>query len=182
MHDIAKALLAGDVNEATKVAHARYPFAAVSREKRKYSQSQMFEIFMRDGFIDRYSGIRLYNPGFLRLLNVLMPSAFPFDSHVHMDRCHSIYWDLMPSIDHLVPISKGGTNSNENLVTTSMRRNMAKGLWSLGDLGWSLHPAGSTHEWDGCTKSFITLVEKYQEQSAESPYVMGWYKLCRQIS
>lgn len=176
MTEIAKALLAGDANEATRLAHTQYPFTPVSRQKRKYSQSQMFEIFMRDGFIDRYSGIRLYNPGFLRFLNVLMPNEFPFDSHGHMDRCHSIYWDLMPSIDHMVPISKGGTNLSENLFTTSMRRNMAKGLWSLDELGWSLHPAGSIHDWDGCTKEFVTLVEKYQKLSARNSYIMGWYR------
>ncbi len=142
MDTLAKCLLSGDQDEAIRIASKDYPFLPVEKQQRKYTKHQMLTVFLRDGFIDRYSGERLYHPGFLRMLNVMLPEQFPFDAHGSLDKCHSIFWDLMPSIDHLVPISKGGTNSSENLITTSMRRNMAKGLWSLGELGWSLHPAG----------------------------------------
>ena len=63
----------------------------------------------------------------------------------------------MPTIDHIIPVAKGGTNDEDNLVTTSMLKNSAKSLHSLSELGWRLYPEGDLKEWDGLTKWFLEL-------------------------
>lgn len=60
-----------------------------------------------------------------------------------------------------------------------MKRNMAKGLWSLHDLGWNMHQSGELKDWDGYSAEFVKLVEKYLEQAKGSAYVMQWYRVTK---
>ncbi|WP_053332236.1 hypothetical protein [Turneriella parva] len=172
-------LIAGDLTKAAKTADKWFPFKPEKKLKRTYTQREMLNTFFRDGFVDRYSGERLYNPGFLRLLNVLLPDQFPYDAHGHFEKCHEIYWDLMPSLDHQTPLARGGKDEKSNWITTSMRRNMAKGPWSLQDLGWRLHAPGSLKDWDGGSAIFVYLVELFIEKSKPNKYIMDWYRLTK---
>jgi len=95
------------------------------------------------------SGDRLAFPPVLRLLSHLMPEDFPFHPHGKMDKCHIAHWALYPSIDHVVPVARGGGDEESNWVTTSMLRNMAKGQATLEELGWELGPPGCLEDWDG---------------------------------
>ena len=63
-------------------------------------------------------------------------------------------------MDHIVPVARGGSDSEANWVTTSMRRNSAKSNWTLGELGWSLHPPGRLDEWDGFVAWFVGEIAK----------------------
>ena len=123
MERISSLLLNDKLEEAKIVALKHYPFELKVLSKRQYSKKQMLDIFMKDGFIDRYSGEKLYHPGFLRLMNYLLPDEFPFDPHGKANKCHDIYWDLLPSIDHAVSIYRGGKDEMDNYITTSMKRN-----------------------------------------------------------
>ena len=179
MQSIIKLIINEDLDKARELAREQYPFRPSRNTKRSYTKKQMLAVFLRDGFIGRYSGQKLYNPGLLRLLNHLLPGEFPFHAHGRMDLCHEIYWSLMPSIDHLTPISRGGKDSFENWITTSMRRNMAKSLWSLDELGWKLHKPGSIKDWDGLSKLFIQAVEKFQ---IEDKYISEWYRTTKKLT
>ena len=172
-------LISGDLVKAAATAQEYLPFKPKEKTKRAYTQREMLNTFVRDGFIDRYSGERLYNPGFLRLLNVLLPDQFPYDAHGHFEKCHEICWDLMPSLDHQTPLARGGADDKSNWITTSMRRNMAKGPWALQDLGWHLHSPGSLDEWDGGCATFVHLVESFSEKYKTHRYIMDWYKLTK---
>jgi len=68
---------------------------------------------------------------------------------------HSGYWELFPTIDHITPVARGGTNEESNLATTSMVRNAAKANFTLEELGWKLFPKGDATEWDGLTRWFL---------------------------
>lgn len=63
---ICKALLEGRNTEAKKIARNQYPFQPLFRKRRNYFLHQSMQVFVRDGFIDRYSGQRLIFPGVLR--------------------------------------------------------------------------------------------------------------------
>jgi hypothetical protein len=76
--------------------------------------------------VDRYSGLPLVFPGVLRLLSRLLPQEFPFHPNWKMAETHPAYWELFPTIDHVLPVSRGGVDSDVNWVTTSMLRNAAK--------------------------------------------------------
>src|SRR5262245_64338066 len=65
---------------------------------RKYSDEQKTRLFLRDGFIDRYSGDRLVYPGVLRLLSHLFPEDFPYHPNWKYGVCHLWYWELYPTV------------------------------------------------------------------------------------
>ena len=168
---IAQHLLSGERDLAITEAETGYPFEHREVHKRRYTDRQKMETFVRDGFTDRYSGERLFNPGFLRLLNHLLPEQFPFHPHGKSGLCHDIYWDLLPSIDHRIAIHRGGEDRPGNWMTTSMKRNMAKHNWTIEELCWNLHPSGTIQDWDGLSKVFVQLVEQYDP---DSDYVKSW--------
>ncbi len=120
-------------------------------------------VFVRDGFIDRYTGARLVFLPVLRVISSILPEAFPYHPNWKTDVTHPAYWDLTATVDHLVPVSRGGADDESNWVTTSMARNSAKGNWSVEDLGWTLHPPGDFAEWDGLLNWYVHYTEKHPE-------------------
>jgi len=135
----------------------------------------MIEVFVRDGFIDRYGGERLVFPGALRLVSYLLPDTFPYHPHGHMEKGHIAFWELFPTLDHLEPLVRGGKDEMENWVCTSMRRNLLKANWRLGELGWKLHDAGDVTEWDGLLSWFIEYLEINRNLLKESAYLRRWW-------
>ena len=99
-------------------------------------------------------------PGTLRILSFRMPDAFPFHKNWKTDECHFAYWELFPTIDHLVPVARDGTNNQNNLVTTSMVRNVAKANFTIEEIGWKLLPSGDVKIWDGQMSWFGSEVAK----------------------
>ena len=102
------------------------------------SALQCMQVFARDGFIDRHSGRRLIFPGTLRLVSMLFPETFPFQTNWKADACHFAFYELFPTIDHLIPVSRGGADSDNNRVSTSMVRNAAKANFTIQELGWRM--------------------------------------------
>lgn len=127
---------------------------------RGYSQHTILEVFRRDGFIDRYAGIKLVHPGLLILLQFELPEIFRYHGGWKLGECHIVFWELYPTVDHIVPITKGGSDEMYNLLTISMIGNTKKGNTPLSVLKWKIHPAGNLNEWDGLTKEFLALMEK----------------------
>ncbi|MGD1047231.1 MAG: HNH endonuclease domain-containing protein [Candidatus Krumholzibacteriaceae bacterium] len=86
------------------------------------------------------------------------------------------YWELFPTIDHIVPVARGGSDTDSNRVTTSMMRNAAKANWTMEELGWFLQPAGDLRQWDGLMKHFLALIDMDPTPLAE-PYIKKWHDL-----
>lgn len=133
----------------------------------------MVQVFTRDGYVDRYSGQRLIFPGTLRLLSALMPEEFPSHPNWKMSESHLVYWELFPTIDHVVPVARGGSDDKTNWITTSMLKNSAKANWTLDELGWSLFPPGAIEEWDGLTRWFINYTDS-NVGALSSAYLKRW--------
>lgn len=131
----------GEAEAARAILVREYPFEPLGNVGRRYSAEASMRVFVRDGFIDRYSGRRLVFPGTLRLLSKLYPVEFPFHANWKTDACHFAFYELFPTIDHVRPVSRGGPDAEANWVSTSMVRNAAKANFTLEELGWSLRPA-----------------------------------------
>ena len=144
----AKSILTGNIESAKNLINKEYPFKKLKPEGRSYTDKEKYEQFVRDGFIDRYTGEKLVNPGLLKVLSYYMPDAFPYQSH----------WN--PS----------------NYATTSMLHNSVKSNWTLEQLNWKLYPAGDINEYDGLTDLFVRLIENDLELF-DDPYIKRWYKL-----
>lgn len=176
--DACRALADGHPTTARDIAHAEYPFVPIIKAQRRYTERHMMKVFVRDGFIDRYSGDRLVFPGTLRLLSQLMPDEFPVQKNWKMSETHQAWWELCPTIDHVVPVARGGADDETNWATTSMLRNSAKANWTLDELGWTLREPGSMGEWDGLTAWFVEYVGKHPGM-AGSGYLKRWKSAAR---
>jgi hypothetical protein len=98
------ALLAdGQVDAAKAPLSAAYPKANAATKRRAWPLKRLMSVFLRDGFIDRYFGTRLVFPGTLRALSILMPDEFPYHPNWKQSATHPAFWELYPTIDHVVP-------------------------------------------------------------------------------
>lgn len=176
--EICEALGGGHRANAVEMLQAKYPFAPQPVKRKTIGPMLCTEIFIRDGFLDRYSGERLIFPPVLRVFSVLMPSEFPFHPAWKTDCTHPAYWEVGATIDHVVPVVAGGTNTAENLVTTSMARNFVKQNWSLQHLGWKLVPPGDLRQWDGCLRWFLQFTTEHPEVLVSSS-MRQWQRAAR---
>lgn len=154
-------------------AKENYPFVDSMPQKRQYSKYKMCKVFLRDGFIDRYSGEKLLFPGLIKILTIEFPDIFKYHINWKMSDTHMIYWDLCPTIDHLIPIARGGCNNDLNLITTSMIRNSAKSNWTIEEIGWKLQEKGQLNNWDGLIHHFIDLTDRNPDYEQDK-YVSSW--------
>lgn len=172
--EVCAALLDGNREQAAAILESEYPFEPVQKSSRSYTANQMTRIFVRDGFIDRYSGGRLVFPAALRLISRALPNRFPYHPNWKMSETHVAYWELCPTIDHIVPVSRGGKDAPSNWVCTSMLRNGIKANWRLEELGWELVDAGDISEWDGLIKWFLHYTDSCDELLDKSSYLRRW--------
>lgn len=177
---VCEALSQGSHDQAATIASAEYPFVPLAKAERRYTEIEMMRVFVRDGFIDRYSGERLVFPGTLRLLSQLMPEQFPAHKNWKMSESHIVFWELFPTIDHVVPVARGGSDEEANWVTTSMLRNSAKAHWSLEELDWELHEPGLLDEWDGLTGWFLEYTAAHPEVMS-SGYLKRWREAAKRV-
>lgn len=171
---ICQSLLSDNKEDCRKIANENYPFVSNPQEKRKYTPTQQTKIFLRDGFIDRYSGQKLLFPGIFRILKIELADVFPAHLNWKMTETHIVYWELFPTLDHIFPIARGGSDSEENWITTSMLKNSAKSNWTLEEIGWEIKPPGDLRTWDGLTEMFSELIRKNTYLLAD-PYIKKWH-------
>ncbi|ELB86596.1 hypothetical protein Rwratislav_44206 [Rhodococcus wratislaviensis IFP 2016] len=175
---IARACAALDVGEADvgqEILRTDYPFIAVAKTARRYTEQQFLRVFYRDGFTDRYSGAKLVHPGALRVLSVVFPGEFPVHLNWDMTQTHFAFYELLPTIDLVVPVARGGADDETNWVTTSLLRNSAKAHWTLEELGWTLVAPGRSAEWDGLAGWFVGYLERHPEL-ALVPHLGRWLR------
>ena len=91
-----------------------------------------------------------------------------------------IYWELFPTIDHVVPVAREGADDESNWVSTSMLRNAAKSNWTLEELGWSLVPASDVRQWDGMTGWFIEYL-KHDSLWLDDRYIRRWHRVATDV-
>lgn len=177
---VAKALLEDSKSQALSIILKDYPFEVKEIHHRQYSIYQKMKVFMKDGFIDRYTGEKLINPGIIKILSNYFPEEFPYHSNWKMTETHTAYWNLFPTVDHLIPIAQGGIDEESNYVTTSMFNNSIKSNWTVEQLRWQLHEAGDIREWDGLTRNFLSLVEK-DIDLLNDRYIKDWYNASKRV-
>ena len=110
------------LDDAKEIIMQDYPFKPLDNAGRNYTEVQKTKVFKKDGFIDRYSGEKLVFPPVLKILSNLMPIEFPYHKNWKMSDCHIAYWELVPTIDHREPVSRGGEDKEENWVCKNQTR------------------------------------------------------------
>ena len=140
----AKSILTGNIESAKNLINKEYPFKKLKPEGRSYTDKEKYEQFVRDGFIDRYTGEKLVNPGLLKVLSYYMPDAFPYQSHWKMEECHSAYWELVPTIDHIIPTDNlyqrfmyGSSKSSRSFSISLTKRSVSPSYSLMSPAGYS---------------------------------------------
>ena len=172
---ICALLLEGNRSKAAAVARTEYPFDGRLAISRRYNRLHAMRIFVRDGFLDRYTGNKLVFPGALLLLSRMLPEEFPTHPNWKMSATHFAYWELWPTIDHVVPVTRGGLDEASNWVCTSMIRNAAKGHWKLEELQWPLRSGGDYRDWDGLTAWSLEVLTR-EPTHLEDKGISAWRK------
>ena len=175
---VCEHIAAKDFEIAKQVVEAEYPFVSIRKTSRNYTPLLMTSIYIRDGFIDRYRSTRLVFPPVLRLLSDYLPDVFPFHKNGKMSEGHIAYWELFPTIDHVVPVARGGTDTMDNWVCCSMLTNSIKSNWTLDQLQWKIHDRGDFKVWDGMIGWFQRQVSEDPNVS-KSPYIKKWYSAAK---
>lgn len=177
---VCESIDSGDKSAGAEIINYNYPFEKIEYVKRTYSKADMLNIFLRDHFIDRYSGERMIFPPVLRVLSEIYPNEFPFHPNWRFNECHPAYWDLSPTIDHIVPVTRGGANNIENLVTTSMKRNSAKSNFTLEELDWKLYTPSINEQWDGKLNWFNKMIAEYPAL-LNNRNIKEWFMAARKV-
>lgn len=175
---VCASLSRGDLASARSVIEREYPFTPTSTIKRKYGPREATQVFIRDGFIDRYSGDRLLFPPVLRVLSAKLPTLFPYHPAWKTDRTHPAYMALSATVDHVNPVTLGGADDMSNWITTSMARNFAKQNTTLESLGWTLRPPGDFRHWDGMLQWFLQYADAHSEVLANAS-IRQWHRAGR---
>jgi hypothetical protein len=181
VEEACNSISAGNISNAKNIIREKYPFVPLSNAGRNYTNHEKTRVFLKDGFIDRYSGEKLIFPPVLRLMSALMPVEFPFHNNWKMSECHLGYWQLLPTVDHIIPVSRGGVDELENWVCTSQLKNSAKSNWLLNELGWQLHDPGELGDWDGMINWYISYSAKNPEILVDK-YLNSWHKAAIQAT
>lgn len=124
--------------------------------KRRTVEREKIAVFARDRWTCRFCGSRTIDLRVLKLVSRAFPTEFPYHSHWKFGHSHLIYWTHSTSLEHVVPIARGGLDESSNFVTTCYACNDARGHYLLDELGWALRePTSST--WLGLTEYLPAL-------------------------
>lgn len=174
--EVCRALSLGEHDAAKTIAKSKAPFKPQKASGRHYTKKDELEVYWRDGFIDRYTSQKLVHPAVLRLLHLELPECFPFQKNWKFTECHFVFWELSPTVDHILPQSRGGTDEIDNWVTASQITNSAKANWTLTELGWQLQKPGNVDEWDGLSTFFISYVNN-RANLLQHSFIREWHRV-----
>jgi hypothetical protein len=106
-------------------------------------------LIKRDGYHCRFCGIPVIRKEVRVLLNRIYPKALPWGKANELQ--HAAFQAMWLQYDHLVPHSKGGDNSQENMVITCAPCNFSRMSHTLEEVGLSnpLLREPVTSNWDG---------------------------------
>ena len=153
-------LLTGHVREARATLDATWPFEPGSnRYRRAIPIARRTEIYFRDNFTCRYCGTRTVLECALRVISNALPGQFPYHPNWKRGLTHPAFIELSTSCDHVVPVSRGGPDSLDNLATTCAKCNYHKGEWLLDELGWQLREP-TQRPWDGLAGAFVKAMDQ----------------------
>ena len=135
------------------------------RKRRTISERLRAEVFMRDGFRCSACGGRTIPRNVLVAFSDAYPTEIPYNRHYAAGSTHPVYWALAPEADHVVPHSRGGEDTLDNLTTLHAACNTRKSdRFSQQDLPPLSGAYREPDEWDGLVGSYRSIVALGDQQ------------------
>lgn len=181
INDVCQALTNDDLDAAKRLIQEGYPFVDTrSSSTRVYTATECTRVFIRDGFIDRYTGTRMVFPGTLRLLSLeLGNNIFPFQANGRIEVTHPAFWELYPTVDYKDATAHGGDDEMSNLITANVLTVVAKRASRLQDISrWKMMAPGNFEQWDGTIWWFVDYVAR-REDLLRNAHLMTWFHAAR---
>lgn len=169
------ALEAGSVDAAKKIIETGFPFSQyIKDEDKPLSEAKQLKIFQRDGFIDRFTGQKVFLPPVLPILSSALPDVFPNNPHWDRDKTHQAHEMFNATVKKIIPNRPA---DEFNLVTTSSKNRLYKSNATIENLGWKILSLEEIADirWDGMTGWFINYVDEHREL-LDAPLTARWYK------
>ena len=169
------ALEAGSVDAAKKIIERDFPFSRYVKDERTFTPVEQIKIFMRDGFVDRFTGKRVFLPPVLAVLSKEMPETFPWSSSGDRAKTHQAHEMLSAAVKKVIP--SGSSKDTANLVTVSALNKLSRGNATLADLGQPLLTLDdiASARWDGMTGWFVNYVHEHKALLNDNN-IARWYK------
>jgi hypothetical protein len=113
-----EAISSGDVAAAASIIASDYPHTLLKHERRRKTipAAVMIRVFLRDRFVDRYTGQQLIFGPALHLLSQILPDTFPAAQNWKMSGTHRGFYELFATVDHVLAQIHGGSAEPDNLV------------------------------------------------------------------
>ena len=169
------ALESGSIDVAKKIIETDFPFSHYLKDEGKApNYTYQFKIFQRDGFIDRFTGQKVFLPPVLTILSMKLPDVFPNHPNWKYDETHQGHEMFYACVKKIIPNHPA---DESNLATTSYKNFRYKSNATLEDLGWKLYSLEEIADirWDGMTDFFVKYVEKHSDL-LDTPLIANWYK------
>jgi hypothetical protein len=115
-------------------------------------------IFARDRYTCRYCETRTVLIPVMYAISALYGNVFKAHRYWRRDNTDVAYWTYATSVEHIVPIKRGGTSDPDNLLTACWRCNEEKGTQTLQELDWQVRPV-TERAWDGLGSRLPGLIE-----------------------
>ena len=112
-------------------------------------------VLVRDGFICRYCGARLFLAQAIKVLDMYEPGNNQWDAHWKEEPLKS----SGATVDHIKSEDEGGFDTLDNLVACCVVCNSSKGKGRR-----TLLPRSLDRSWDGLCSKFLAIGTLYERQ------------------
>jgi len=134
-------------------------------------------VFARDSYTCRYCLRRTIAPPVLRVISHAFPDVFKFHPNWKTSETDAAYFVLSTSADHVIPVTRGGSDEPGNLVAACWMCNGMKSNYLLGELqGWSLRDVPDL-SWHGLTEYLDAMVATTGLEN--DSYLRRWHDAIR---
>jgi 5-methylcytosine-specific restriction endonuclease McrA len=170
---LAAALAKGVSRDARLLVEAVANPGALSHATRQTASLRRWTaVFARDSYTCRYCERQTIAPPVLRVVSRVFPETFRFHPNWKTSETDAAYFVPSTSADHVVPVTRGGTDARANLVTACWMCNGMKSNFLLSELHrWRLVPPAAT-SWRGLTEYLDEMI--LRAGLGKDPYLRRW--------
>lgn len=143
---------------ALPMRESAYPVGTGPKTRNPHDRD-VARVFARDHFTCVYCGRRTVVLQVMQMVSHRFPLVFPFHDNWKGEVAHRLYWDISTSLEHITPVSLGGSwDDPENLACACYRCQDQKNNRRIADLGWT--PTTRSSGWDGLVSRLAPLRER----------------------